>query len=94
MTTTTIRLPGELKARVTRAAKRAGITPHNFILTAVAEKTAMEELSADFHDTADRRYSNIAASGRTVPWSEMRKYLDARAAGKSRKHPAPRKLAR
>ena len=34
MPTTTIRLPEDLKARVTAAAKRAGTTIHGFILEA------------------------------------------------------------
>ena len=38
MPTTTIRLSDELKARVASAAERAGTSPHNFILEAIAEK--------------------------------------------------------
>ena len=37
MTTTTIRLPPELKARVARAAERAGTTERNFRLTISAD---------------------------------------------------------
>ena len=37
MTTTTIRLPDELKARIAKAAKQAGTTSHNFILEAIAD---------------------------------------------------------
>ena len=36
MSTTTIRLPDELKMRVADAAERAGMTPHGFILEAIA----------------------------------------------------------
>ena len=43
MTTTTIRLPEDLKARIARAAKHAGPTSHNFILEALAEKAAVAE---------------------------------------------------
>ena len=39
MSTTTIRLPKDLKERLVRAADRAGTTPHGFILEAIAEKT-------------------------------------------------------
>ena len=94
MTTTTIRLPEELKARIARAAERVGTTAHNFILLAIAEKADEEERSADFHDTADTRYANIIASERTVPWSDMRAYLEARLAGKTRARPRPKKLPR
>src|SRR5439155_25057529 len=53
MSTTTIRLPQELKARVARAAKRAGTTAHSFILEAIAEKADQAERRVDFHDVAE-----------------------------------------
>lgn len=37
MSTTTIRLPEELKVRIARAAEQAGTTAHHFILEAIAE---------------------------------------------------------
>jgi predicted transcriptional regulator len=94
MSTTTIRLPEELKARVAAAAKRAGTTSHNFILEAIAEKAGQEERRGEFHDTAERRYAEIVASGKTIPWTEMRRYLEDRLAGKKVRRPTARKLAR
>ena len=93
MSTTKIRLPKELKTRVAAAAERAGTTAHCFILQAIAEKADREERSADFHDTAEKRYANIVASGKTIPWQKMRGYLEARVAGKTAAHPAAKKLA-
>jgi predicted transcriptional regulator len=94
MSTTTIRLPQDLKARVAAAAKRAGTTAHSFILEAIAEKAAEQERRSDFHDVAEKRYSEIAASGKTIPWSEMRSYLENRIAGKKARRPLAKKLAR
>ena len=94
MSTTTIRLPRDLKERVARAAERAGTTPHGFILDAIAEKTAQEELRADFHELAEERYAEIVSTGKTIPWSEMREYLQRRVAGKKAAPPKARKLAR
>lgn len=94
MSTTTIRLPQDLKDRVAAAAKRAGTTAHGFILAAIAEKADEQERRSDFHDVADKRYSRIAASGKTIPWSEMRTYLENRIAGKKARRPAAKKLAR
>jgi predicted transcriptional regulator len=94
MSTTTIRLPEDLKARVAAAAKRAGTSTHGFILEAIAEKTKQEDLSADFDALAEDRYARIAASGKTVPWQEMRGYLEDRLAGNKVKRPVARKLAR
>ena len=94
MSTTTIRLPEDLKARVAAAAERAGTTSHSFILEAIAEKADQEERRADFNNVAEKRYADIIASGKTIPWNEMRSYLEARLAGKKMKRPVARKLAR
>jgi predicted transcriptional regulator len=94
MTTTTIRLPEELKAKVTAAAARAGTTAHAFILDAIAEKTANEERRAEFDAQAEERYAKVVATGMTIPWSDMRAYLEKRVAGKPAKRPVARKLAR
>lgn len=76
MSTTTIRLPEDLKERLARAASRVGMSPHALILAAIAERVDDEERRNDFHDTAERRYAELVASGETIPWSEMRKYLE------------------
>ena len=94
MSTTTIRMTDDLKTRVAAAAKRAGTTPHDFILDAIAEKTAQDELRSNFDATADARLAGIAASGKTIPWASMRDYLEARLAGSPARRPAARKLAR
>ena len=94
MSTTTIRLPADLKARIAGAAKRAGTTAHSFILEAIAEKADQEERVGDFHDVAEKRYARIVASGKTIPWNEMRRYLEDRVAGRASSSPRARKLAR
>ncbi len=94
MSTTTIRLPEELKARIAVVAKRAGTTPHNFILEAIAEKADLAERRADFDAVAEQRYAGIVASGKTIPWADMRGYLEQRIAGKPARRPVARKLAR
>lgn len=94
MSTTTIRLPEDLKVRVAAAAKREGTSTHGFILEAIAEKTAQVGQRADFDAVAEERYARIASSGQTVPWQEMRGYLEERLAGKKVKRPVARKLAR
>jgi predicted transcriptional regulator len=90
-TTTTIRLPEELKARIASAAERAGKTTHSFILEAIAEKAELEEQRADFDAEADARFARIVESGKTIPWSEMRHYLEERMAGRSVARPAAKK---
>ena len=94
MSTTTIRLSKELKERIARVAERAGTTPHGFILEAIAEKADLEERRTEFVDTAERRYAGIAASGKTVPWREMRRYLERRGEGRKIVRPKTRPLSR
>jgi predicted transcriptional regulator len=81
--TTTIRMPEDLKERVSRAAERAGTTSHAFILEAVAEKVDEAEHRNALRDVAQQRYAQIIASGETIAWSEMRRYLTERAEGKT-----------
>ena len=94
MSTTTIRLSKELKDKVARAAERTGKTPHGFILEAIAEKAELEERQAAFVESAEQRYANIVASGKTVAWSDMRQYLERRISGSRPARPKPRRLAR
>ncbi|MCK9488654.1 MAG: ribbon-helix-helix protein, CopG family [Xanthomonadales bacterium] len=92
MSTTTIRLPAELKARVAEAAKRAGTTSHNFILEAIAEKTDLAARQAEFHAVADQRYAEFIESGKSIPWEDARAWLKGRAAGQTVKRPRAGKL--
>lgn len=94
MSTTTIRLEEDLKARVAAAAERTGKTAHAFILDAIAQTVEQSELDDEFHRIADKRWANILATGKTVPWEEARSYLEARSRGKRPRKPAARKLGR
>lgn len=94
MSTTTIRLPDELKARIAAAAERHGVTAHGFILEALAERMEQEEMRADFHAVAQQRYEDLLATGRAIPWEDMRRYMLDRAAGKNPAKPRARKIAR
>lgn len=94
MSTTTIRLSEDLKARIAAVAARSGTTAHGFILEAIAEKTLQAEQRADLDAVAEQRYAELSASGETIPWDEMRAYLEARASGLSTEPPRARKLTR
>ncbi len=94
MSTTTIRLPYDLKERLARIAESLGSTSHALILDAIAQRVEAEEQRKDFRDTAEQRYVNIVALGETIPWDEMKIYLQTRVAGKNTNRPKPRKLAR
>ncbi len=87
MSTTTIRLPDDLKARIASAAQRAGVSSHSFILQAIAEKTEQEERRAELDALADSRYAQILTTGQTIQWEDMRRYLLQRASGQQATRP-------
>lgn len=94
MSTTTIRIEDNLKARVAAAAQHMGKSAHAFIVDALAERVAQVELDAAFHALADERWANIRTTGKTVAWDDAKAYLAARAKGESPRKPAARKLAK
>jgi len=94
MSTTTIRLPKALKTRVKREARRAGTSAHGFILEAIAEKAEVAERRADFHATARRRAAGIEATGKTIAWDDMKRYLLEKVAGGDPRKPVARKHSR
>ena len=92
MSVTTVRIPDVLKARVAKAAKRAGVTSHAFIVEAVAQSTEQAERAADFHAEAVSRLNAFDASRKGVAWSDMKQYIRDLAAGKRVKAPRAKKF--
>ena len=91
MTTTTIRIDDDLKARVAAAAERAGKTAHAFILDAIAQTVEQVELDEAFHRVADERWTKVLATGQTVAWDDAKAWLEARSRGEHPHRPAARK---
>jgi len=81
MSTTTLRLPPELRDRVSRLAQQSGTTPHSFMLDAIAERVATEELRRAFLDEVNARFAQMLEYDVGLEWHEMRDYLRERAAG-------------
>src|SRR3546814_15969418 len=72
MSTTTIRLPDELKARIAVAAKRAGTTSHNFILEAIDAKADLAERRAVLDSSEERRVGERCGSTCRSRWAPDR----------------------
>ena len=94
MSTTTIRLPDALKARIANVAALADTTTHNFILEAIAEKTTQAEQRNAFLAEAISRHANILATGKAVTRDEMKRYVLAKVKNKSTAKPSPIKLSK
>ena len=67
MSTTTIRIPDELKARLSRIAEQEGTSTHGLILEAIAEKADALERRQAFHEEARERHEHFLADRRVDP---------------------------
>lgn len=94
MSTTTVRLPNNLKERLAKVAEKRGSTSHALILDAIAERVNAEEKRSEFHTQAEQRFAEIAKNGNTIPWDEMKTYLKARVTEESIQPPKPKVLTR
>lgn len=93
MSTTTIRIPDELKARVSRLAEREGTSAHGLILEAISEKADALEQRQSFYAEAEARYARFLATGEAIVWDEMRGYVLKRMSGATPDPPAAKPVA-
>lgn len=91
MSTTTLRIDDELKARVTAAAERAGKSAHAFILDAVVKTVEQAELDDEFERVAEERWARVRATGKTVSWDDAKSWLEARSRGERVRKPVASK---
>ena len=92
MTTTTIRIPDDLKLRVAAAAEAAGLTAHGFILRAIETQTAEAEEQAEFERLAEERWQDFQRTRLAIPFDEAARYLRDRAAGNDVPRPQARRI--
>ena len=93
MTTTTLRLPEDLKTRVASAADSAGLTAHGFMLRAIEAQTAEAEEQAAFERLASKRWKQYLRSGKYHTHEAMVAYAGALARGESPPPPVPSVLS-
>ena len=87
-----LRVPEDVKTRITKLAKAQEITPHAFMLEAIREKIEDEEARAAFHAEAARRLVKMKKAGAGIPAKEVFEFLSLRAKGETSTRPRPRKL--
>ena len=63
MSTTTIRLPEELKARIDKLAAARGGTAHGFMVEALAQAADQSERQQAFEAEAQRRWKKMQRTG-------------------------------
>lgn len=87
MSTTTIRIDEELKARIAAAAEQTGITAHAFIVEAVERTVEQAEQEAELYRVADERWKKLLGNGKTVAWKDAKQYITARGRGEGPRKP-------
>ena len=86
---TSLKLPRTLKSRIARLAKRAGESPHAFMLRLLEAQVEAAERYAQL--VADARHADqrMQESGQGYAAAEVHDYLEARIAGRKSARPKP-----
>ena len=87
MSTTSLKLPEELKQRAASAAEKLGLSPHAFMVDAIASATDRAERRAEFVAEALAADEAMTRTGLGYDADEVFAYLRQRAAGKKAARP-------
>ena len=93
MSTTTIRLPDDLRERIDKVAAARGSSAHAFMVEAVARAAEQEELRLDFEAEAERRLQEMERTGEFLTLEDLRPYAMALARGEKPDPPPVRKMS-
>ena len=92
MSTTTIRLPEELKSRIDKLAASAGKSSHAFMVDALSQTAESMEREQAFEAEVNRRWAKFTRTREFISLEDMRDYAMALAAGNRPARPKVRKL--
>lgn len=90
MTTTSLKLPEELKKRAVSAASELGVSPHAFMVLAIEQATHSAEQRLQFIAEAKSARDEARESGRGLDAEEVHAFLRAKASGKKAGKPKAR----
>ena len=87
--TTSVKLPPELKERVAELARKTGRTPHSLIVEAVERHTFYEERMQEFIEEALAAADEIDATGEVYTLEEVSAWMEKRLRGEKAPRPKP-----
>ncbi len=90
MSTTSLKLPEDLKERAASAAQELGVSTHAFMVEAIRQATEQTELRAQFVEEAIAAHTEMLENGSGYDAGDVRNYLRARLQDKGAKRPAPK----
>ena len=86
---TSLKLPKTLKNRIIRLAKRAGESPHAFMLRLLEERVEAAERYEQFVADAQRTDNRMQETGAGYVAGDVHTYLEARITGRRAAPPKP-----
>lgn len=89
---TTLKLPEELKARIASAAEAAGMSSHAYMVEALAARAAFDERRQAFVASAQLAEQEVAEYGLVYDADEVFSYIQAKIDSKPNKRPKAKKL--
>ncbi len=87
--TTSLKLPDALKERVSTIATVAAQTPHAYMVAAIEEKVARDELRRDFIRSGLESLEHFKKTGIVYKHADVVRYIRQIAAGKKPRRPKP-----
>jgi len=88
-TTTSLKLPDELKEKIADLATGVAQTPHAYMVEAIAEKVARDEKRRSFLEDARRSQEEVARTGIVYAHEDVMRWFRAIATGKKARKPRP-----
>lgn len=80
--TTSLKLPEEVKQQAVNAAKELGLTPHAFMVEAIKQASAQAQLRKAFLEDSNNARKEVLDSGKVYESDKAFKHLKERIAGK------------
>ena len=93
-TTTTLKLPDDLKTRIAPLAEAVGKTPHAWMVEALEAQAALAEMRELFIADAQASAAEVDAGGPLYAAEDVHAYIVARASGRPARKPTPTRVAR
>jgi len=87
MSTTTLKIPDELKLRIADAAEQAGKSAHAFMVEALEAETRRAELRHEFVQAALKAEQDVARYGEVYSMDAAHRYFSDKLAGKQARLP-------
>ena len=92
MSTTSLKLPDDLKEQAANAAAFMGVSPHAFMVDAIRQATRNAELRKEFFGEAEAALEHALSTGEVFDAREVHQHLRDRVEGKRTSMPKPKKL--